>query len=61
MNNKTVKKGHVSPTALGRQRLIGKELKNMYNEFVKQPVPDEFLEILGKIDENEEKKTGGKK
>ena len=39
-----------------RQRAIGRELRRLYDEVVSEPLPDEFLEILRKIDQNEEKK-----
>lgn len=39
-----------------RQRAIGRELRRMYDDIAQEPVPEEFLEILKKIDE-----SGGKK
>jgi hypothetical protein len=44
-------------TARERQRAIGRELRRMYNDIVHEPVPDDFYELLQKIDDN---KTGGK-
>jgi hypothetical protein len=35
-----------------RQRAIGRELRRMYDEIVQEPVPDEFIELLHRIDEN---------
>ena len=33
-----------------RQRAIGRELRRMYDDVAKEPVPDDFLELLRKID-----------
>lgn len=40
-----------------RQRAIGRELRRMYDEVAKEPVPGEFLDLLRKIDDSGE---GGK-
>ena len=40
-----------------RQRAIGRELRRMYDEVAKEPVPNEFLDLLKQIDETGE---GGK-
>ena len=37
-----------------RQRAIGRELRRMYDEVAKEPVPNEFLELLRKIDDSSE-------
>lgn len=42
-----------------RQRAIGRELRRMYDNVAKEPVPDDFLELLHKIDEMGSE--GGKK
>lgn len=42
--------------ARARQRAIGRELRRMYDDVVQEPVPDEFLDLLKKIDEGK----GGK-
>ena len=34
-----------------RQRAIGRELRRMYDNVAKEPVPDDFLDLLRKIDE----------
>jgi len=39
-----------------RQRAIGRELRRLYDNVAKEPVPDDFLELLHKIDGSE----GGK-
>ena len=36
--------------ARARQRAIGRELRRIYDEIVQEPVPDDFLELLKKID-----------
>ena len=33
-----------------RQRAIGQELRRMFEDVIKEPVPAEFLELLRKID-----------
>ena len=40
-----------------RQRAIGRELRRIFEDIVREPVPEEFLELLQKIDEAGEKKT----
>src|SRR5262245_18831203 len=41
--------------ARARQRAIGRELRRMYDEVVQEPVPDDFLDLLKKIDETKGK------
>jgi hypothetical protein len=36
-----------------RQRAIGRELRRIYDNVAKEAVPDEFLDLLHKIDEME--------
>jgi hypothetical protein len=36
-----------------RQRAIGRELRRMYDGVVKEPVPEEFLSLLQKMDVHE--------
>ena len=43
--------------AQSRQRLIGKELRRWYDTIVKDPVPDELLDLLTQIDKRSE--SGG--
>jgi hypothetical protein len=45
--------------ARARQRAIGRELRRMFDEVVQEPVPDDFLELLRKIDAAGAKKDGG--
>jgi len=41
-----------------RQRAIGRELRRMYDDIAKEPVPDDFLELLRKIDDGGGGKAG---
>jgi hypothetical protein len=43
-----------------RQRAIGRELRRMYDDVAQEPVPDDFMDLLRKIDEAEESKSGKK-
>lgn len=43
-----------SRTIRVRQRAIGRELRRMFDNVVKEPVPDEFLSLLQQMDEPEE-------
>lgn len=45
--------------ARARQRAIGRELRRMYDDVVQEPIPQDFLELLKKIDEADQ--TKGKK
>lgn len=40
-----------------RQQAIGVKLRQMFNEVVSEPVPDEFLQILRRADD---RSSGGK-
>ena len=37
-----------------RQRAIGRELRRIYDGVVSEPVPDDFLDLLRKIDETDD-------
>jgi hypothetical protein len=41
-----------------RQRAIGRELRRMYDDVAQEPVPDDFMDLLRKIDEADENRTG---
>jgi hypothetical protein len=43
-----------------RQRAIGRELRRIYDGVVSEPVPDDFLDLLKKIDDDAGDKPGGK-
>ncbi|HUJ03366.1 MAG TPA: NepR family anti-sigma factor [Rhizomicrobium sp.] len=36
-----------------RQRALGRELRRMYDDVAKEPVPDEFVELLRRIDKRD--------
>ena len=44
-----------------RQRAIGRELRRMYDGVVGEPVPDDFMDLLRRIDESGENGGPGKK
>jgi Anti-sigma factor NepR len=43
-----------------RQRAIGRELRRMYDDVAQEPVPDDFLDLLRKIDDAQGEKSGKK-
>ena len=47
-------------TIRARQRAIGRELRRMYDDVAQEPVPDDFMDLLRKIDEAEDAKSGKK-
>jgi len=56
-----VKKDRDKAAAIrARQRALGRELRRMYDEVVQEPVPEDFLDILKKIDEANGKADGKK-
>jgi Anti-sigma factor NepR len=46
-----------------RQRVIGRELRRIYDGVAQEPVPDEFMDLLRKMDSQEPNAadTSGKK
>jgi len=42
-----------------RQRVIGRELRRMYDGVAQEPVPEEFMDLLKKMDSQDD--TSGKK
>jgi hypothetical protein len=44
-----------------RQRAIGRELRRVYDGVVNEPVPDDFMDLLRRIDESGETDGPGKK
>jgi hypothetical protein len=44
-------------TVRARQRAIGRELRRIYDDVAKEPVPGDFLDLLKKIDDSEDGKT----
>jgi hypothetical protein len=43
-----------------RQRVIGRELRRIYDGVAQEPVPDEFLDLLKKMDAKDEGPSGKK-
>ncbi len=43
--------GGKSRAVRARQRAIGRELRRMYDGVVNEPVPDEFMDLLRRIDD----------
>lgn len=43
-----------------RQRAIGRELRRMYDDVAQEPIPEDFLELLRRIDDAEDARTGKK-
>jgi hypothetical protein len=39
-----------------RQRALGRELRRIFEDIVREPVPDELLDLLQKIDEADSRK-----
>ncbi|HEY0104802.1 MAG TPA: NepR family anti-sigma factor [Rhizomicrobium sp.] len=37
-----------------RQRVIGRELRRIYDAVAHEPIPDEFMDLLQKLDAQEE-------
>lgn len=53
--------GGKSRAVRARQRAIGRELRRIYDGVVNEPVPDEFMDILRKMDDGDAAPDGGKK
>jgi hypothetical protein len=43
-----------------RQRAIGRELRRMYDDVAQEPIPDDFMDLLRKIDEAQGAQSGKK-
>ncbi len=43
-----------------RQRAIGRELRRMYDDVAQEPIPEDFMDLLRKIDEGDDNKSGKK-
>ncbi len=48
-----------APTARRRQEAIGRRLRQMYEEVVSEPVPDDFLGFLRQADDAKDPGNGG--
>jgi CRP-like cAMP-binding protein len=40
------------------QRRIGDQLRAMYDDLMQQPVPDRFADLLSKLEQSREEKSG---
>lgn len=38
------------PAPTGEERTVGDALRSTYQKFVEEPVPDDLLDLLGKLD-----------
>jgi len=43
-----------------RQRAIGRELRRMYDDVAQEPIPDDFMDLLRRIDDADDAKSGKK-
>jgi anti-sigma factor NepR-like protein len=43
-----------------RQRAIGRELRRMYDDVAQEAIPDDFLDLLRRIDDAEDVRAGKK-
>jgi len=46
-------------SARARQQAIGRELRRIYDSVIQEPVPDEFLQLLKKIEIQDEDPAAG--
>lgn len=53
------KPGEKARAIRARQRAIGRELRRMYDDVAQEPIPEDFMDLLRKIDEADE--NAGKK
>ena len=48
-DKKTSERGEISDIR-ARQRAIGRELRRMYDEVAREPIPEDFLDLLHQLD-----------
>jgi hypothetical protein len=41
-------------TIRARQRALGRELRRMYDNVAREPIPDDFTDLLSKLDERKD-------
>jgi hypothetical protein len=46
--------GDKNRTIRARQRALGRELRRIYDNVAREPIPDDFADLLSKIDEGKE-------
>ena len=57
LNSDTSIEPEEAADAQSRQRIIGKELRRWYDSIVKEPVPDELLDLLQQIDKRSDSES----
>jgi hypothetical protein len=62
LNDRTLKDRNAPPPSLDearlRQQAIGVKLRQLFDEVVSEPVPDEFLDILRRADQHKSESGG---
>jgi hypothetical protein len=46
--------GDKNRTIRARQRALGRELRRIYDNVAREPVPDDFLELLNKVEDGKD-------
>jgi hypothetical protein len=46
--------GDKNRTIRARQRALGRELRRMFDNVAREPIPDEFSDLLSKLDQKDE-------
>jgi hypothetical protein len=49
--------GDKNRTIRARQRALGRELRRMYDNVAREPIPDDFSDLLAKLDERKDDKS----
>jgi hypothetical protein len=49
--------GDKNRTIRARQRALGRELRRIYDNVAREPVPDDFLELLNKVEDGKDGKS----
>lgn len=44
----------LDPEALERQRVLGDRLRSLFDDVIKEDIPDEFTALLAQLDDQEE-------
>ncbi len=54
MGNASGRRKSAAKLEPGAQKVLGRELRAMYNELVEEPVPDRFVKLLDELERVEE-------